>query len=225
MPTENTSAMGGVDRRPLVRRLSSRRPRPGRVTTGAVALAAIAALLAACGDSGVFVATTSSSPSTVVPATELPPPPSAIATVAGTALPVSGGVTEGTVAGDAAATTGDAAGETAGATTGEGTETTAPAACDGYTRNETLPVQRCDSGPLVLAVQLALQSAGYEITALDGEFGDQTDAAVRAFQAAESLAVDGVVGNQTWGAIDFPANVATDANGDGVISPDEVTVG
>lgn len=226
MPTEITSAAGGVERRPTslrrTGRPSARRSWSGRRRTGAAALAAFAVVLAGCGDSGVFVADTSTSPSTLAPDTTPPPPPTAVATVAGTALPTSGDDgTDGTDAGvDAVGTTAAAGADGDGAAA-----TTVAAACDGYTPNDALPVQRCDSGRLVLAVQLALQSAGYDITALDGEFGDQTDAAVRAFQEAEGLTVDGIVGNQTWGAIDFPDNVATDANGDGAISPDEVTVG
>jgi hypothetical protein len=50
------------------------------------------------------------------------------------------------------------------------------------------------------AVQYLLQARGHSVTA-DGVFGSGTEAAVRAFQAGRGLAVDGVVGPATWGAL------------------------
>jgi peptidoglycan hydrolase-like protein with peptidoglycan-binding domain len=40
---------------------------------------------------------------------------------------------------------------------------------------------------------------------MDGDFGPQTEAAVRAYQAQRGIAVDGIVGDQTWWA---PAGAA-----------------
>ncbi len=39
---------------------------------------------------------------------------------------------------------------------------------------------------------------------VDGSFGPQTEAAVRAFQQGEGLTVDGIVGPKTWAALVLP---------------------
>src|SRR4051812_9220893 len=57
------------------------------------------------------------------------------------------------------------------------------------------------SGHDVLAVQTALQTLGYSPGALDGQYGTATAAAVREFQAAHRLDVDGVVGPNTRAAL------------------------
>lgn len=54
-----------------------------------------------------------------------------------------------------------------------------------------------DRGALVALLQLALERAGQMPGALDGIFGAQTAAAVRAFQAANALVPDGIAGAQT----------------------------
>jgi peptidoglycan hydrolase-like protein with peptidoglycan-binding domain len=56
-------------------------------------------------------------------------------------------------------------------------------------------------GPRVAELQRLLQAAGVPTGPVDGEFGPMTQAAVRRFQAAKGLAVDGVVGPDTWGAL------------------------
>ena len=52
----------------------------------------------------------------------------------------------------------------------------------------------------VQTLQYLLGARGHAVT-VDGIFGPQTDAAVRAFQTAKHLAVDGIVGSQTWSAL------------------------
>lgn len=56
-------------------------------------------------------------------------------------------------------------------------------------------------GDVVLQLQQQLKAAGFDPGALDGIFGARTQAAVRAYQQANNLAVDGVVGPQTWAAL------------------------
>lgn len=57
-------------------------------------------------------------------------------------------------------------------------------------------------GPQVRALQTALQRAGFDPGAENGVFGPRTDRAVRDFQRSRRLAADGVVGEDTWRALD-----------------------
>lgn len=61
-------------------------------------------------------------------------------------------------------------------------------------------VQSGSEGEWVVALQEALNAAGYELD-VDGSFGDNTEAAVIAFQRENRLAADGVVGPNTWAAL------------------------
>ena len=72
-------------------------------------------------------------------------------------------------------------------------------------REGGLPLQVGSQGGLVLEVQRKLH-----VTA-DGIFGPQTDAAVRSYQQAAGLEVDGIVGLATWGSL-FGANTASGAS-------------
>lgn len=56
-------------------------------------------------------------------------------------------------------------------------------------------------GGAVRDLQQRLAQAGFSPGPIDGVFGSQTDRAVRAFQQARRLVVDGIVGTQTWGAL------------------------
>ena len=67
-----------------------------------------------------------------------------------------------------------------------------------------LPVlAKGDEGPAVAALQGALHYAKYALGAggVDGDFGAGTDAAVRNYQTANGLEVDGEVGPATWGKL------------------------
>lgn len=66
----------------------------------------------------------------------------------------------------------------------------------------TWPVlDRGDRGPTVEKLQELLRAAGHGDLDRPGTFGPKTEAAVRAYQAARKLDVDGIVGAQTWTAI------------------------
>jgi peptidoglycan hydrolase-like protein with peptidoglycan-binding domain len=66
----------------------------------------------------------------------------------------------------------------------------------------SMPTLRQGSrGSAVADLQRRLDAAGFSSGAADGVFGPLTDAAVRSFQRARGLGVDGIVGPQTWGAL------------------------
>ena len=58
-----------------------------------------------------------------------------------------------------------------------------------------------DSGDAVTTLQTELNAQGYACGEVDGVFGQNTLNAVIAFQTANGLDADGVVGAQTWGAL------------------------
>jgi len=84
-----------------------------------------------------------------------------------------------------------------GVSTAAHTSVTAAAGAD--TREYYTVKQGCLGGA-VRRLQGWLGDLGAELQ-VDGEFGPATDAAVRAFQTEQSLAVDGVVGQRTWAAL------------------------
>jgi peptidoglycan hydrolase-like protein with peptidoglycan-binding domain len=58
------------------------------------------------------------------------------------------------------------------------------------------------SGEAVRELQQALKGLGYDPGGVDGQFGARTEAAVKAFQKARGIPVDGIVGDVTWVNID-----------------------
>lgn len=64
-------------------------------------------------------------------------------------------------------------------------------------------VQSGSTGAVVQALQIALMRLGYSVVgSADGDFGPNTLSGVKAFQTAQKLTVDGIVGPATWGALD-----------------------
>ena len=61
-------------------------------------------------------------------------------------------------------------------------------------------VRKGDQAHPVKTLQYLLRARGHNLT-VDGIFGTQTDAAVRAYQQQKGLAVDGIVGPVTWQAL------------------------
>jgi peptidoglycan hydrolase-like protein with peptidoglycan-binding domain len=69
------------------------------------------------------------------------------------------------------------------------------------------PSKLGDSGPSVIDLQNLLGISP------SGMFGDETDQAVRSFQASHNLVVDGIVGSHTWGVLsESPIRVAGGRN-------------
>ena len=62
-------------------------------------------------------------------------------------------------------------------------------------------LRRGSESAAVMFLQRLLLSYLYPITSLDGDFGPETERAVRAFQNENGLGVDGVVGRNTWQAL------------------------
>lgn len=80
---------------------------------------------------------------------------------------------------------------------------TAPSSPSGSASATTaLPVLRPGmEGDAVRQLQQRLRTKGFYSGTIDGLFGSQTEAAVRAAQAANNLTVDGIVGPATWRAL------------------------
>jgi len=62
-------------------------------------------------------------------------------------------------------------------------------------------LKRGSVGSSVKALQTLLGLRGYACGYIDGDFGVKTDAAVRSFQKAKQIDIDGIVGKDTWTAL------------------------
>ncbi len=80
--------------------------------------------------------------------------------------------------------------------TGPGTTTP-----DGGSLPQGVTLRPGETGDSVIALQEALQQAGYDPGSIDGDYGPATSQAVAAFQTAEGLSVDGIAGPETLSAL------------------------
>lgn len=63
-------------------------------------------------------------------------------------------------------------------------------------------LKKGSSDPAVRDLQEALKALGYDVGPVDGVFGAKTESAVKKFQQAREIKVDGIVGRITWINID-----------------------
>jgi peptidoglycan hydrolase-like protein with peptidoglycan-binding domain len=85
---------------------------------------------------------------------------------------------------------------------GMGGSTTPPTPSQPSPGSTTRPVlRRGDRGEDVVYLQNLLREHGYSLTA-DGIFGGLTESHVRSFQSRNGLTVDGIVGQNTWAALE-----------------------
>jgi hypothetical protein len=69
-----------------------------------------------------------------------------------------------------------------------------------------------DQGEWVTHLQQLLVQAGYDPGPIDGDFRNGTRRAVEAFQAANGLDADGIVGPATWGALTGEGSPVSDGS-------------
>lgn len=105
-------------------------------------------------------------------------------------------------------------------TTAAPTTTTIPR-CTYVDADDAYPLRKCDKGPAVRAIQEQINKRGQTID-VDGYFGPGTEQAVRNFQQAAGLEVDGLVGPATWAALYTGDPAGTDTDGSGTVDPWEV---
>ena len=76
------------------------------------------------------------------------------------------------------------------------TETPKPVQTQPPTTNERPILKKGSKGAYVIELQKLLKAKGYDPKGIDGDFGNNTQAAVKKFQEAKF--VTGVVDNNTW---------------------------
>ncbi|MDO5378820.1 MAG: peptidoglycan-binding protein [Clostridia bacterium] len=104
-------------------------------------------------------------------------------------------------------------GLTADGTAGASTLKKLSGSCKAATRATPTPapsgaLREGDSGEDVYTLQARLFELGYYMGRIDGRFGAETTAAVKAFQAANGLTADGIAGTGTQNKLDSDAAIA-----------------
>ena len=92
---------------------------------------------------------------------------------------------------------------------GENAPNPAPDPVDDKTPVQTKPtLKRGSKGDYVALLQTMLVNKGYDVgkSGIDGDFGKDTEKAVKAFQKANQLQQDGIVGAKTWAALENASN-------------------
>lgn len=74
-------------------------------------------------------------------------------------------------------------------------------AADKYVSIQAQEIKQGSTGAAVTGLQAVLNGLGYNCGTVDGDFGAKTDAALRAFQKAKNLTVDGECGKNSWAAL------------------------
>lgn len=85
---------------------------------------------------------------------------------------------------------------------------------------EAASYKKGSSGAVVTQIQTKLKAWGYYTGAVDGIFGSGTEQAVRKFQSANGLTVDGKVGTQTLAALGIQASASSGGTTGGSSSAD-----
>lgn len=81
------------------------------------------------------------------------------------------------------------------------------------TSAEAASYKKGSTGAVVTQIQTKLKAWGYYTGAVDGVFGSGTEKAVRWFQRANGLTVDGKVGTQTLAALGIQAGTSSSSGG------------
>jgi peptidoglycan hydrolase-like protein with peptidoglycan-binding domain len=87
--------------------------------------------------------------------------------------------------------------------TGSGGSSSSGSGSSGSSGSVSHPILREGAaGAEVVTLQTDLTSKGFSPGTIDGQFGPHTLGAVKAFQSANGLTPDGIVGPLTWAALE-----------------------